>query len=111
MVRRGERVQKGQLLAKLDTADLGARLREKQSNLDSARSALNLAAINREKAATLAKNGYKSQTALDEAENTWRTARANVAAMEQQDRKSTRLNSSHECASRMPSSARKKKQI
>lgn len=84
MVRRGERVQKGQLLAKLDTADLGARLREKQSNLDSARSALNLAAINREKAATLAKSGYKSQTALDEAENTWRTARANVAAMEQQ---------------------------
>src|SRR3546814_6931007 len=61
----------------LDTADLGARLREKQSNLDSARSALNLAAINREKAATLAKSGYKSQTALDEAENTWRTARAN----------------------------------
>lgn len=83
-VRRGERVQKGQLLAKLDTADLGARLREKQSNLDSARSALNLAAINREKAATLAKSGYKSQTALDEAENAWRTARANVAAMEQQ---------------------------
>src|SRR3546814_14490193 len=84
MVRRGERVQKGQLLAKLDPADLGARLREKQSNLDSARSALNLAAINREKAATLATHGYKSPTALDEAAKTWHTARAKVAALEHQ---------------------------
>lgn len=83
-VRRGERVKKGQLLARLDTADLGARLREKQSNLDSARSALNLAAINREKAITLTQRGVKSQTALDEAENAWRNARANVAALEQQ---------------------------
>lgn len=83
-VRRGERVQKGQLLARLETADLSARLREKQSNLDSARSALNLAEINRQKAQTLTQRGVKSQTALDEAENAWRTARANVAAMEQQ---------------------------
>lgn len=83
-VRRGERVKKGQLLARLDTADLGAKLREKQSNLDSAKSALNLAEVNRQKAATLAERGIKSQTALDEAENAWRTARANVAALEQQ---------------------------
>jgi multidrug efflux system membrane fusion protein len=83
-VRRGERVKKGQLLARLDTADVGAKLREKQSNLDSARSALNLAAINREKATTLLQRGVKSQTAMDEAENAWRNARANVAALEQQ---------------------------
>lgn len=83
-VRRGERVKKGQLLARLDTADLGAKLREKQSNLDSAKSALNLAEVNRQKAATLAERGIKSQTALDEAENAWRNARANVAALEQQ---------------------------
>lgn len=83
-VRRGERVKKGQLLARLDTADLGAKLREKQSNLDSAKSALNLAEVNREKAKTLAERGIKSQTALDEAENAWRNARANVAALEQQ---------------------------
>jgi len=83
-VRRGERVKKGQLLARLDTADVAARLRERQSNLDSARSALNLAEINREKAVTLTQRGVKSQTALDEAENAWRTARANVSAMEQQ---------------------------
>lgn len=83
-VRRGERVKKGQVLARLDTADLAARLAEKQSNLDSARSSLNLANINRDKAATLTKRGVMSQTALDEAENTWRTARANVAALEQQ---------------------------
>lgn len=83
-VRRGERVKKGQLLARLDTADVAARLRERQSNLDSARSALNLAEINREKAITLTQRGVKSQTALDEAENAWRTAKANVSAMEQQ---------------------------
>lgn len=83
-VRRGERVKKGQLLARLDTADLGAKLREKQSNLDSAKSALNLAEVNRQKAVTLAQRGIKSQTALDEAENAWRNARANVAALEQQ---------------------------
>lgn len=83
-VRRGEQVKKGQLLARLDTADLSAKLREKQSNLDSARSALNLAEINRNKAVTLTQRGVKSQTALDEAENAWRTARANVAALEQQ---------------------------
>ena len=83
-VRPGERVKKGQLLARLETADLSARLREKQSNLDSARSALNLAEINRKKAVTLTQRGVKSQTALDEAENAWRNARANVAALEQQ---------------------------
>ena len=78
------RVMKGQLLARLDTADLAARLREKQSNLESARSALTLAQTNREKAVTLTQRGVKSQTALDEAENSWRNARANVAALEQQ---------------------------
>lgn len=83
-VRRGERVKKGQLLARLDTADLAARLREKQSNLDSARSTLNLAQINHQKAITLTQRGIKSQTALDEAENAWRNARATVAAQEQQ---------------------------
>jgi membrane fusion protein, multidrug efflux system len=83
-VRRGERVKKGQLLARLDTADVSAKLREKQSNLDSARSALNLAQINREKAETLLQRGVKSQTAMDEAENAWRNARANVSALEQQ---------------------------
>lgn len=83
-VRRGESVKKGQLLARLDTSDVSARMREKQSNLESARSALKLAEINREKAITLTQRGVKSQTALDEAENAWRNARANVAALEQQ---------------------------
>lgn len=83
-VRRGERVKKGQLLARLDTADLAARLRERQSNLESARSSLQLAESNRQKAQTLAQRGIKSQSALDEAENAWRGARAAVTASEQQ---------------------------
>lgn len=83
-VRRGETVKKGQLLAKLDTRDLGSRLRERESNLASARSALALAESNRTKAQQLNQRGVKSQTALDDAENAYNTARANVAAIEQQ---------------------------
>ncbi|MBP7063560.1 efflux RND transporter periplasmic adaptor subunit [Ferrovibrio sp.] len=83
-VRRGETVKKGQLLAKLDTRDLGSRLRERESNLASARSALALAESNRSKAQQLNLRGVKSQTALDDAENAYNTARANVAAIEQQ---------------------------
>src|SRR3546814_2553603 len=37
-------------------------------------------------------------------------ARTQGSRLDQEDRKSTRLNSSHYCASRMPSSARNKKQ-
>src|SRR3546814_7335312 len=39
----------------------------------------------------------------------WANADEHAAGALQADRKSTRLNSSHSCASRMPSSARKKK--
>jgi len=84
MVRRGETVKKGQLLARLDTRDLGARLRERESNLASARSALALAETNRSKAVQLNQRGVKSQAAVDDAENAYTTARANVAAIEQQ---------------------------
>lgn len=83
-VRRGETVKKGQLLARLDTRDLGARLRERESNLASAKAALELAQINRTKATTLYRSGVKSQAAVDEAENAYANARANVAAIEQQ---------------------------
>ncbi|WP_428248014.1 efflux RND transporter periplasmic adaptor subunit [Ferrovibrio sp.] len=83
-VRRGETVKKGQLLAKLDTRDLAARLRERESNLASARSSLSLAETNRTKAIQLNQRGVKSQTAVDDAENAYNTARANVAAIEQQ---------------------------
>ncbi len=83
-VRRGETVKKGQLLAKLDSRDLAARLRERESNLASARSTLSLAETNRTKAVQLNQRGVKSQTAVDDAENAYNTARANVAAIEQQ---------------------------
>jgi multidrug efflux system membrane fusion protein len=84
MVRRGETVKKGQLLARLDTRDLGSRLRERESNLASARSALALAETNRTKAVQLNQRGVKSQAAVDDAENAYATAKANVAAIEQQ---------------------------
>ncbi len=84
LVRRGETVKKGQLLARLDSRDLNARLRERESNLASARSSLALAESNRTKAQQLNQRGVKSQAALDDAENAYNTARANVAAIEQQ---------------------------
>lgn len=84
LVRRGETVKKGQLLARLDTRDLQARLRERESNLVSGRSSLALAETNRTKALQLNQRGVKSQAAVDDAENAYNTARANVAALEQQ---------------------------
>jgi len=84
LVRRGETVKKGQLLARLDTRDLQARLRERESNLASGRSSLALAETNRAKAVQLNQRGVKSQAAVDDAENAYNTARANVAALEQQ---------------------------
>src|SRR3546814_7759995 len=39
---------------------------------------------------------------------TWTTGDGHSVVYDWEDRKSTRLNSSHSCASRMPSSARKK---
>lgn len=84
LVRRGETVRKGQILARLDTRDLQARLRERESNLTSGRSTLQLAETNRTKALQLNQRGVKSQAAVDDAENAYNTARANVAALEQQ---------------------------
>ncbi|WP_374632696.1 efflux RND transporter periplasmic adaptor subunit [Ferrovibrio sp.] len=84
LVRRGETVKKGQVLARLDTRDLAARLRERESNLASARSSLQLAETNRGKAVQLNQRGVKSQAAVDDAENAYNTARANVSAYEQQ---------------------------
>jgi len=84
LIRRGETVKKGQVLARLDTRDLAARLRERESNLASARSSLQLAETNRGKAVQLNQRGVKSQAAVDDAENAYNTARANVSAYEQQ---------------------------
>lgn len=84
MIRRGETVKKGQILARLDTRDLAAKLRERESNLASARSSLQLAETNRGKAVQLNQRGVKSQAAVDDAENAYNTARANVSAYEQQ---------------------------
>lgn len=83
-VRRGEAVRKGQLLAKLDTRDLTARFREKENNLEGARAALALAEINRNKIRTLVQSGVRAQSSMDETENAYLNAKANVQALEQQ---------------------------
>jgi membrane fusion protein, multidrug efflux system len=83
-VREGERVEKGQVLARLDTADLQARLNEKLSNLESSRAQLVLAEKTRANNFALRERGIVSQTAMDQAESSFRVNQAAVAALDAQ---------------------------
>jgi RND family efflux transporter MFP subunit len=83
-VREGDRVEKGHVLVRLDTADLQARLNEKLSNLESSRAQLVLAEKTRANNAALRERGIVSQTAMDQAESSFRVNQAAVAALEAQ---------------------------
>ena len=77
-VREGQAVKQGDVLVRIDTRNLQAELDNRQAVLEKARADLALALLNRDNSRNL---------------------------LEKRDRKSTRLNSSHSRASRMPSSA------
>jgi membrane fusion protein (multidrug efflux system) len=85
-VREGETVRAGQMLVRVDTADLDARLIERQGQLASARAQLALAektlATNRK----LLKQNFIAQTAFDSAESSLNVARGNVMSAEAQVR-------------------------
>jgi multidrug efflux system membrane fusion protein len=84
LVREGQAVRRGEVLARFETVALQARLAEKESNLEAERARLRLAASTLEKNRTLAARSIVSQTALDEAEAEWRARQAGVAALEAQ---------------------------
>ncbi|CDG81517.1 efflux RND transporter periplasmic adaptor subunit [Janthinobacterium agaricidamnosum] len=74
----GMQVSAGQVLARLDTADLKARLMQQQAALDEAQARLSLANKNEVNNLALLKQKYISQTAYDTTQNNVELARANV---------------------------------
>ena len=69
MVREGEAVKAGQVLARFDTADLDAKLTDRIGALESSRAQLALADKTRTQNLALLKQNFISQTAFDSAES------------------------------------------
>ena len=70
MVREGDKVTKGQLLARFETTELQARVNERQSSVEAARADLRWAARDRSDKEALAARNIVSQSALDQARAT-----------------------------------------
>jgi len=84
-VRSGDRVAKGDVLVKLDDAELSSGLRQVAEHVRQARAALDLATIEQDRARKLLASGSVSQQAFDLADSTARQARAaSEASMEAQ---------------------------
>lgn len=74
----GQQVAAGQVLVRLDAADLRARLTQQQAMLDEAQARLSMAAKNEANSQALLKQKYISQTAYDTTQNSVDLARASV---------------------------------
>ena len=85
-VRDGDPVQAGQVLVKVDTADLEAKLIERQGQLESARAQLALAEKTLATNQKLLKQNFISQTAFDSSESTLNVTRGSVKSAEAQVR-------------------------
>jgi RND family efflux transporter MFP subunit len=83
-VREGERVQAGQVLARIDTADLEAKLVERVGALESAKAQLAMAEKNRESNQALLKQKFISQNAFDNSESTLNVSMGTVKSAEAQ---------------------------
>ncbi len=77
-VQEGMTVSAGQVLARIDQADLRARLQQQQAALDEAQARLSLASKNENNSQALLKQKFISQTAYDATQNSVDLARANV---------------------------------
>lgn len=84
LVREGETVRAGQLLAQLDSPDLRAKLAEKQANLDAGRAQLAMAEKNRSTNQALLKQGFISQNAYDNVESTMNIQKETVKSWDAQ---------------------------
>ena len=84
LVREGEPVEMGQVLARLDVSDLSAKLNEKLSNLEQAKAQLALAEKTRTTKLVLKEKGYATQATVNEVESTYQVQLANVRAIEAQ---------------------------
>jgi len=84
LVREGETVRAGQLLGRIDTADLEAKLVERQGALESARAQMALAEKTRTNNLKLLNEKFISQTAFDSAQSGYDVAKGNVKSIEAQ---------------------------
>jgi RND family efflux transporter MFP subunit len=84
LVREGEAVKAGQLLARIDTADLDAKLIERQGALESAKAQMALADKTRATNVKLLNEKFISQTAFDSSQSGYDVAKGNVKSMEAQ---------------------------
>ena len=85
-VREGDSVQAGQMLVRVDTADLDARVLERQGQLQSARAQLALADKTNAMNQKLLKQNFISQNASDNAESSLEVAKGNLQAAQAQSR-------------------------
>jgi RND family efflux transporter MFP subunit len=86
LVREGEAVRRGEVLARFETVELAARLAEKESNLEGARAQLAYAAKTREKTVALARRDVVSGSSLDQSQSDFEVRQAEVGALEAQVR-------------------------
>ncbi|HQR10069.1 MAG TPA: efflux RND transporter periplasmic adaptor subunit [Casimicrobiaceae bacterium] len=83
-VREGDAVQAGQMLVRVDTADLDARVLERQGQLQSAKAQLALAEKTNAMNQKLLKQNFISQNASDSSQSSLEVAKGNVLAAEAQ---------------------------
>jgi len=83
-VREGESVRAGQVLARLDTADLEAKLNDRSGALESSRAQLALAEKTRTQNHALLKQGFISQNAYDSAESNLSVTQGSLKSYEAQ---------------------------
>lgn len=84
LVRRGETVRQGQVLARLDTVMLKARLNERLANLEQVKAARAVLQRSNTNAQTLKQRGIVSDMASDQAQSNLNANAAQIAALEAQ---------------------------
>ena len=84
LVREGESVKPGQVLARIDTQDAQARLDEKVADLDGGRAQLALAQKNRANNQALLQQNFISQNAFDSVQSNYQVSDARLKALEAQ---------------------------
>lgn len=84
LVREGEAVRKGQVLARFDTVDFQSRLDEKIANMEGARAQLILAEKNQQNNQSLLKQKFISQNAYDNTQSNFLVSQATLKSSQAQ---------------------------
>jgi len=78
----GDRVERGQVIAELDDAELGARLAQNQASLERTRAEAELARLERDRLRTMSEREFVSRQQVDAAESALKAAEAQVKQAE-----------------------------